>query len=544
MSAELLPVITAMLLAALFTVCIAIVWLTVRGSRGRVTFSFVGCLISQLLWIVSQLMIIMSESEKQLLISYAVGNLGISFLGSCWLLFAVSYMDRELSKLLVAGTFTFSSLIFLCAVTNPLHGQYYTEFSTDGVVHGLIFYVMQAYTYLVMLIGIVLVCKKCFEIKERSRGQAVLLTLGTAVPLIINLLTLAGVIKLDFALTPISFVFSGILVLLATYRYGFLNVNDIAFEDAFNSIEEGVIIFNRRGRITYLSSAAGRQLDISEKADFDSLVGYISELSSKDTGENFDYAEIKRNGAVYGVRRYNCFNDKGIAVANIVIVSDVSRYYQLIEKTDELALARQKLALEQERNRIAQEVHDTAGHTFTIISSLAKLSQSRIANIKPCAETGELLEFAEKTESLARGGLTQLRCSINDLREDSFMTTVTAAVRTVTNAVRDINVQVCVQGTEDESYGFCVQSIYSSFRELITNSVRYSGADRIDVIIKFLGTSIELYVFDNGRGCGEITVHDGLRGITERTESLGGTAVFRSGEGIGFTAIIKIPVKG
>lgn len=122
------------------------------------------------------------------------------------------------------------------------------------------------------------------------------------------------------------------------------------------------------------------------------------------------------------------------------------------------------------------------------------------------------------------------------------MSTVTAAVRTVANAVRDINVQVCVQGAEDESCGFCVQNIYSSFRELITNSVRYSGADRIDVIIKFLGTSMELYVFDNGKGCAEIKVHDGLRGITERTESLGGTAEFRSGEGIGFTAVIKIPI--
>ncbi|MDE6595886.1 MAG: two-component sensor histidine kinase, partial [Oscillospiraceae bacterium] len=460
----------------------------------------------------------------------------------CWLLFAVSYMDRELSKLLVSGTLTFSSLIFLCAAANPLHGLYYTEFSMEAVVHGPVFYIMQVYTYLVMFIGIVLVCKKCFEIKERSRGQAVLLTLGTAVPLIINLLTLADVIIFDFALTPISFVFSGIMVLLATYRYGFLNVNDVAFEDAFNSIEEGVVIFNRRGRITYLSSAARRQLNISEKTELTSLIGYISELSGKDIAENFDYAEIENNGTVYGIRHYHCCNDKGVSVAQLLIVSDISRYYQLIEKTDELALARQKLALEQERNRIAQEVHDTAGHTFTIISSLAKLSQSRIANIKSCAETEELLEFAEKTESLARGGLTQLRCSINDLREDSFMTTVTAAVRTVTNAVRDINVQVCVQGMEDESYSFCVQNIYSSFRELITNSVRYSGADRIDVIIKFLGTSIELYVFDNGRGCAEITAHDGLRGITERTEALNGSAVFRSGEGIGFTAIIKIPV--
>ena len=137
MSAELLPVITVMLLAALFTVCAAILWLTVRGSRSNVTYSFVGCMFSQLLWIVSQLMIIMSESEKQLLISYAVGNLGISFLGSCWLIFAVSYMDRELSKLLVSGTLTFSSLIFLCAVTNPLHGWYYGRYRprTDILYH-------------------------------------------------------------------------------------------------------------------------------------------------------------------------------------------------------------------------------------------------------------------------------------------------------------------------------------------------------------------------------------------------------------------------
>ncbi|MCM1023290.1 MAG: histidine kinase [Prevotella sp.] len=543
MNTELLPVITGMLLAALFTVCGLILWLAFGGSRSRVTFLFVCCLLSQLLWIVSQLMIIFSESERQLAVSYAVGNLGISFLGSCWLLFAVSYMDRELSKPLVIETLTFSAVMFVCAAANPLHRLYYSEFSADRIVHGPLFYVLQVYTYTVMLAGIVLICKKCFEIKERSRGQAVLLTLSTAVPLTINLLTLADVITLDFALTPVSFVLSGILVLLATYRYGFLNVNEIAFEDAFNSIEEGVAVFNRRGRISYINGMAKKQLGITAKTDLASFMEYISELNGKRISESFDRAEIEKDGIVYGIKHYFCRNGNGIPIARLIIISDISRYYQLIEKNDELALARQKLALEQERNRIAQEVHDTAGHTFTMISSLAKLSKSRIANIRAVPEAEELLDFAEQTESLARGGLTQLRCSINDLREDSFMTTVTAAVRTVANAVRDISVKVCAQGAEDSSYAFCVQSVYSSFRELITNAVRYSGADRIDVIIKFLGTSMELYVFDNGRGCAEITAHDGLKGITERTEALGGTAVFRSGEGIGFSAVIKIPVK-
>lgn len=542
MSESLLPILTAMLLTAMALICASMVWLLIKGSRSRVTYSFVGCQCSLLLWIISQLIIIFSESERQLLIGYDVGNLGISFIGSCWLLFAVSYMDRGLSKPLLLGTLGFSSLIFMGAVTNPLHRLYYTELSFGGATHGPLFYISQIYIYLAMLGGIGLICRQCFENKQHSRGQAVLLTLATAIPLSINLLTLANVITLDFALTPLSLAVSGLLVLLATYRYGFLNVNDVAFEDAFNTIEEGVIVFSRRGRITYLSSGAVRMLGITEKTSLDEFIAYISELCGKPLTEDFDYAETEKDGLHLGIKHYHCRDEKGIAVARLVIVSDITRYYQLVEKTDELAGARQRLAIERERNRIAQEVHDTAGHTFTMLSSLAKLSRVRLSEMPESQQKSELCGYMDEAESLARGGLTQLRCSINNLREDSFMTTVTAALRTVADAVRDIKTELCIQGTEDESYAFCVQNIYSSFREIITNSVRYSGADRIDVIVKFLGTSIELYVFDNGKGCAEITAHNGLRGIKERTEELGGTAMFKSGEGIGFSVVIKIPV--
>ena len=542
MSGTMLIILTVMLLLALASVCSTIVWLMVKGSRSRVTFSFIGCQFSQILWIISQLLILMSESDRQLLIGYDIGNLGISFVGSCWLLFAVSYMDREPSKPFLYTILGFSSVIFLSAVTNPIHGLYYTDFSMQGVIHGPVFFVSQIYNYLTILGGIAIVCKTCFENKQRSRGQAVLLTFATGIPLVINLLTLVNVISLDFALTPVSLALSGILVLLATYRYGFLNVNDVAFEDAFNIIEEGVIVFSRRGRITYLSSAAKPLLEITEKDDLPSFIGYISGYTDKELTEDFDYAEIEKDGKNLGIKHYHCRDSKGIAVAQLVIVSDVTKYYQLIESTDELAGARQKLAIERERNRIAQEVHDTAGHTFTMISSLAKLSRVRLGEMPDSPPVQELSGFMEEAESLARGGLTQLRCSINNLREDSFMTTVTAAVKTVTDAVRDIHTEICISGSEDKRYLFCVQNIYVSFRELITNCVRYSGADRIDVIVKFLDSAIELYVFDNGKGCKEIKAHNGLNGIIQRTEELGGTASFRSGEGIGFSAVIKIPV--
>ena len=75
----------------------------------------------------------------------------------------------------------------------------------------------------------------------------------------------------------------------------------------------------------------------------------------------------------------------------------------------------------------------------------------------------------------------------------------------------------------------------------MTNAVRYSSAERIDIILKFLSDRLELYIFDNGCGCGEINENDGLRGIRSRIEELGGTVRFGSVEGEGFSTIIKIP---
>ena len=123
------------------------------------------------------------------------------------------------------------------------------------------------------------------------------------------------------------------------------------------------------------------------------------------------------------------------------------------------------------------------------------------------------------------------------------MTSVTKAVNTVITAVRGIETELCIQGTEDERYSFCIREMYDNCRETITNTMRYSNATRIDIILKFLDDRLEMYILDNGKGCNDITEHNGLKGIRERTEHLGGTVKFTSIEGEGFNTIIKIPVK-
>lgn len=534
----LLTVIYAFALAAIGG---SICWLMLRANHNRMTYSFIGCQAMIMLWIVSQLLNMYSLTVSQLTISYDIGNLGICFFSSFWLIFSICYTEKEPPVYIQLALMSFSAVMYAIALTNPLHHMYYSRFAIGGVKYAPMFYANQIYIYFTVLTGIIMVCRQCFKMRQRSRGQAVLLTFAVAVPLSLNLLTLADVIKLDFALTPLSFALSSVLILLATYRYGFLNVNSVAFEDALGCMEEGLIVFNKHGKITYISRAAEKLLGVNDGMDYTRLLEYLSDHGGR-FAEDFDYGEITRNSKTLSLKRYHHRDEKGVILAFTIIVSDITRYYELIDRTNELAAAEQSLAIEQERNRIAQEVHDTAGHTLTMISSLARLSQVSLGKPETLSDVSELRGYLQETESLARSGITQLRCSINNLRDGTFLTSVTQAIRTLTDAVRDMEVDLCVQGTEDERYEFCARAIYDTCRELITNCVRYAGASRMDIILKLLDKSLELYVFDNGKGCADIKQNNGLRGITQRIEKLGGTASFNSSEGNGFNTIIKIPV--
>lgn len=218
----------------------------------------------------------------------------------------------------------------------------------------------------------------------------------------------------------------------------------------------------------------------------------------------------------------------------MITISNVTEYH-------ELASAEKKLSLEQERNRIAQEMHDSAGHTFTMISSLAKMLRFEAEKDSP--DVSSMLTNITEIDGLSRSGVTQLRCTINNLRDDEFMTSVTKAVQTVITAVRGVETELCIQGNEDDRYSFCIREMYDNCRETVTNALRYSEASRIDIILKFLDDRLEMYILDNGKGCKKISEHNGLRGIRERTEALGGTVRFSSIKGEGFNTMIKIPIK-
>lgn len=226
--------------------------------------------------------------------------------------------------------------------------------------------------------------------------------------------------------------------------------------------------------------------------------------------------------------------------AGTVILSDVSKYYELVSRTKELAVSNEQLAVEQERNRIAQDVHDTTGHTLTMIRSLMKLAEIECQQ----GNYSHINEYLEQAGQLSGDGIRELRCSINNLKQAGGRELVTQGIRRLAESVKELEVEVCVQGTDSRQYSHLTKTVYECAREAITNCLKYAHATHMDIILKFHEDSLDLYIFDNGRGCGKIISGNGLEGMEKRVKEAGGQFRAVSSEGEGFQITVKLPVSG
>lgn len=229
----------------------------------------------------------------------------------------------------------------------------------------------------------------------------------------------------------------------------------------------------------------------------------------------------------------------GFAISVVLIMLATTKY-RFINFRRELAIAGEKLLLEQERNRIAQQVHDTAGHTLTMIQSYMKLAEISAAEKR----YEEVKGYLEEARVLTAQGIRELRESINMLRQETEYELVTQGVMQLAGQVKEIPVEVTVKGEDSGKYSHLSRTIYDTVRESITNTLKYAGASRMDIIIRFQQSCVEVIIGDDGAGCGQIEENNGIRGIRERIAKAGGTVRFSTALGEGFLTCVKLPVKG
>jgi two-component system sensor histidine kinase DesK len=199
---------------------------------------------------------------------------------------------------------------------------------------------------------------------------------------------------------------------------------------------------------------------------------------------------------------------------------------QLMMRNADLLRAREenaRLAVSEERNRFARDLHDILGHSLTVITVKAQLA-NRLLDVDPVRARAEL----DDLERLSRDALSDVRRAVEGYRDLSLSGELARAREALSAA----GIEAELPHSTDEVPSQLRELFAWTVREGVTNVIRHSGATRCTV--RFGPGGVEIR--DNGLGAAgpaEGTGH-GLNGLRERASALGAVLVTRTLEPRGF----------
>jgi two-component system sensor histidine kinase DesK len=187
------------------------------------------------------------------------------------------------------------------------------------------------------------------------------------------------------------------------------------------------------------------------------------------------------------------------------------------------------LAKVAERERIARDLHDVLGHTLSVVVLKSELA-GKLLESNPDRSRKEMAEV----EQIARSALGEVRQAIRGYRSEGLAAELDRA-RTTLDAA-GVTLECTPNPPKLRPAEETVLSLI--VREAVTNIVRHAQASHCQMNIQESGGATSLVVEDDGRG-GIRQEGNGLRGMRERVESLGGH--FRIDSGHGTRLVIEIP---
>lgn len=208
--------------------------------------------------------------------------------------------------------------------------------------------------------------------------------------------------------------------------------------------------------------------------------------------------------------------DRGILFGTLVASLAIWGISQAINRNIEVLAVREenaRLALADERNRFARDLHDILGHSLTVITVKAELAR-KLFDADPERARAEV----DDLERLSRDALADVRRAVDGYRE----LTLPGELARARMALEAAEIEARLPNSADDVPSALRELFAWTIREGVTNVVRHSGARTCTV--RLGPTSAE--VLDDGRGpvAGGHTGH-GLVGLGERAAAAGARVV-------------------
>jgi signal transduction histidine kinase len=229
---------------------------------------------------------------------------------------------------------------------------------------------------------------------------------------------------------------------------------------------------------------------------------------------------------------------------------------QLKATQAELAASEHRAGVLSERQRLAQEIHDTLAQGFTsIVMHMEAAEQALTENAEITTE--ETAQHIDQARQTARASLEQARRLVWELRPQSLEeATLPEAIDRAGQKWAQESGIPCEVNSTGQVVALHPQieiTLLRAAQEALNNVRKHAQADEVCMTITYFDDLVVLDVQDNGQGFDtDVKQLDplgvqsgyGLTAMRQRVEKLDGKLLVESGAGEGTTLVIEIPVSG
>lgn len=455
------------------------------------------------------------------------------------------------------------TIILILVWTDGLHGlmrydmhmDYSGSFPVIDKKYGPAFYIHALYSHSLNILTWILLIRAVFFKNTVYRKQAVSLLAGMSLIVIPNILYISGLGPMKrFDITPVFFGPAGIIIALGIFRYKLFDLVPVARAAVIENMDAGVMVLDLQNRVLDINPAfrriAGYNIRNIDGIKVEEVCEKVPGLLKTCTDRDIVHSEfvINKDGMpmIYEVFLSTLNDNRGIPSGRLILIYDITQ-----KKQEQRRYLEQqwKLAVTEERERLARDLHDDLGQVLGFINLQAQGIRKELAN----ADIDIVSQKLDRLVHVSQEAHKDIREYIRSIRNTEVLTKDFVA-----GLIKDINSfeeQSGLRVKLDIPSGYTGEELkpdirintLNIIREALNNIRKHADADNVYMGFTVSKEQLCVTVEDDGKGFDietNLANRYGLNIMRERASEIGAQIGIESEPGKGCCISLEVPLDG
>lgn len=488
----------------------------IAGSRYFALF-----LLACAVWDLSAVFELSSTNLATKILWSKISYLGAVSVANFWFFFAASFSKkfRIKNKKYYVLFWIIPAFVLILAWTNEAHKliwpNIYLTNSPYGIIaiykHGALFYVNVVYSYILLLLGAIIMIREASGFPKIYRKQSLILILAVCIPWLGDVLYVVGISPmrgLDFG--TFAFTISAVLIVFGFLRLRLFSISPIANDIIFSNILEAIIVTDENYRLVQLNKSA-REFFNSEFKTGENIKQNIIEQFPNIELDKLDAAQ-ELSSSKEGMEKWtevnisSIKNFRGEYLGRLFIIRDITERKRSEEALKESAKSlRETIEI---KNRFFSILSHDLRNPFSSVLGFSEILKDEYNSLTD----EEIIDFIEQInistnniyrllEDLLEWSKLNMDSLEPEIEKINLFDETDETIKLLKSLAAKKNVNIKNEIDPVYTVNSDASMVQLLLRNLISNAIKFSPRDGIiRICFKENHSDIEISVIDNGIG--------------------------------------------